>query len=129
MGNFSLKNNSDGPQFNEFNLINNKEDNNNDNSNFIICEYVLLKKAIQNFVQLLNCFEQTEKVQTNFEGIDNGKDLKENVEIIINNKKIDFCFKYKFDKVGKYKIKINCLNALTNVNYMFCSCTLMKTIN
>ena len=95
IGNSPKENNSQDTKFNIFNLINNKEVNNNNNSNFILCEYVILKKSLENFVQLLNCFEQTEKVQTNFEGIDNGKDLKENVEILINNNKIDFCFKYK----------------------------------
>ncbi len=37
--------------------------------------------------------------------MNNKIDLIKNCELYINDEKIDFCFKYKFPKEGKYKIK------------------------
>ena len=53
------------------------------------------------------------------EGINNEEEIKENNEFYLNNKKIDFFYKYKFPKDGKYNNQIIIKNPLSNTNYMF----------
>ena len=63
------------------------------------------------------------------EGINNEEEIKENNEFYLNNKKIDFFYKYKFPKDGKYKIQIIIKNPLSNTNYMFCWCKKLTSLN
>jgi len=38
--------------------------------------------------------------------IENEKEIKENFDIYLNNKRIDFCYEYKYEKIDKNEIKI-----------------------
>ena len=50
---------------------------------------------------------------------ENEKEIKENIEIRINGKKIEFSYLYKFNKEGKYNIEYTFKNNLTKTNNMF----------
>ena len=43
--------------------------------------------------------------------------------------KISFCYKYKFDKEGKYTIKFIFQKPLININYMFFECNKLLSID
>ena len=57
------------------------------------------------------------------------KILKENIEIKINEKKIEFTYTYKLKKEGKYKIEYLFKNNLTNTCFMFADCNSLKNLN
>ncbi len=59
----------------------------------------------------------------------NDKEIRNNCEIYINNKKIDFTFNYKFSKKGINKINIKCKKDLTNMSYMFNECSSLTSLN
>ena len=78
--------------------------------NEIICIYDIKKDKndkndyLNNPIRILNCYEEAKKDHPNWnlEGKNNEKEIKENCELYLNENKIDFCYKYKFDKEGKY---------------------------
>ena len=52
----------------------------------------------------------------------NEKEIKNNIEIKINGKIIDFTYYYKFNEEGKYMIEYSFKNNLTKTCFMFCDC-------
>ena len=52
----------------------------------------------------------------------NGNEIKENIEIRINGEKIEFSYKHKFGKEGKYKIEYLFKKCITRTTYMFSNC-------
>ena len=63
--------------------------------------------------KIINSFEEVKRNNEDIEeGINNEDEIKENCELYLNNKKIDFSYKYKFPKDGKYKIVIIISNPL-----------------
>ena len=81
----------------------------NNNLNYIICEYLIKQKKENN--QILNSYEEVKRKNPyrdwkNIKAIENEKEIKENCEIYLNNKRIDFCYEYKFEKEDKNEIKI-----------------------
>ena len=52
----------------------------------------------------------------------NEKEIKENIEIKINGKQIEFTYKYKFIEEGKYIIEYSFKKNLTKTSYMFYNC-------
>jgi len=77
-------------------------------------------------IRILNCFEEAKKDHSYLEGINNKKEIKENY---LNENKIDFCFKYKFDKEGKYTFKFIFKKPLININYIFYECNKLLSID
>ena len=82
-------------------------------NNYIICEYDIKNKDINKSlfffiepIRILNCYEEAKKEHPALIGINNEKEIKENCELYLNENKIDFCYKYKFNKERKYTIKI-----------------------
>jgi len=58
------------------------------------------------------------------------KDIsKENIEIFVNDKKIIFNYKYKIKDSKEIKVKFKFKKLLTNINYMFCGCSSLKSID
>ena len=78
---------------------------------------------------MLNCYEEAKKDNSWIEGINNEKEIKENCELYLNENKIDFCYKYKFDKEGKYTIKFIFKKPLININYIFFNCNKLLSID
>ena len=76
--------------------------------NEIICIYDIKKGKndkddyLNNPIRILNCYEEAKKDNEYLKGINNKKEIKKNCELYLNENKIDFCYKYKFVKEGKY---------------------------
>ena len=112
-GNKNGKNNLGTFMKNILNDINNINIEENNLNNYIICEYHIKKKEINQPIQILNSYEEAKRKYPNYcywkkiKSIENEKEIKENCEIYLNNKKIDFCYKFIFKKKGKYTIKFH----------------------
>ena len=94
-------------------------------TNYIICEHLFTK--INDF-QILNCYEQAKEDYNNI-GFDNENEIKENCKLFLNDKEINFCFKYKPEKIGKHNFKIICNTSLKNLNYMFYDCNSLQFLD
>ena len=75
--------------------------------NIIIGKIHITPNDINKEVNIINSFENIKKIteskiQTNSLDGENEEEVKENIEIKINNKKINFSYHYNFEKEGKY---------------------------
>ena len=57
------------------------------------------------------------------------KKIKENYELYLNDNKIDFFFKYNFEKEGKNTIKIISNTLLKRIDYMFYQCSSLTSLD
>jgi len=138
--NINVPNKEENKQLKE-SIINNKEKN-----NYIIAEINIDKTSINENIRLINSFEQAIKEREgNFYDIrgsffgkieeedyykyGNEKEIKDNCQIEINNKKIDFSYFYKFKEKGKYIIKYIFLKNITKTDFMFCDCNFLTNLN
>ena len=55
--------------------------------------------------------------------------FENNIELYINDKKVDFNYKYKFNDSKEIKVKFKFNKILTNMSYMFYGCSSLKSIN
>ena len=99
------------------------------NNNYICCEYNIKKEEINKPIKIFNSYESAKREDKWLDGINNDKEIKDNCVIYLNDKKIDFCYEYKFPTEGKYTIKIIFLKLLTNINYMFSKCSSLTSLN
>ena len=97
--------------------------------NYIIGVFNIDSPNINKDVRIINTFEDFKKNGGWPEGKPNEKEIKENIEIYVNNEKINFSYYYKFKKEGKYQIKYNFKKNLTNLGYLFCGCSSLTNIN
>jgi len=112
------------------------EVNNNKKNNIIIDEINISSNDINNNIQIINSFEnikrnnkyKVEDKEDKFK-YENEKEIKDNIEIRLNGKKIDFSYLYKFNKEGKYKIEYLFKKDLTKTNHMFCECKSLTNLN
>ena len=101
--------------------------------NQIICEYNIKNKNKD--IQILNCYEEAKKEDPEepfwdeIECVENEKEIKDKSELYLNNQKIQFCFKYKFEIEGKNTINIIFNNLLKNTNFMFYKCSRLTSLN
>ena len=131
--NMNLSNKEENKQLKE-NILNNKDDN-----NYIIAEINIDKNNINRSIRLINSFEQTIKVYKEdiFEEIEkedyykyeNEKEIKDNCQIEINNKKIEFSYYYNFKEEGKYIIKYIFLKNITKTNFILFDCKYLTNLN
>ena len=97
-------------------------------NNYISCIFEIQKNKLSDDIQILNCYEEAKKENSVInEGVNNEKDLLRNCIIYVNDKKIGFCFKYKFPVEGKYFVKIIFKNNIENVNYLFANCSSLSS--
>ena len=99
-------------------------------NNYIIGELYISEKFIGENVRIINSYEEYCR-DLNFEieeEYKNEEEIKE-CKIEINEKKNDFCYYYKFEKIGKYKIKYIFDKYLTNINHMFSCCSSLTNLN
>ena len=97
--------------------------------NLIICEIEIKKDKVNEFIQILNCYDETKKDDHFLIGVENEKEIKDKCELFLDNNQIDFCFKYKFLSEGKYKIQIIFDQPLKNSNYLFYKCFLINSLD
>jgi len=120
---------------NEIDLINDDESSIRDN--IIIGKINIGKDNINREIQLISSFEKY-KVTDKYakfayynEDIkyENEKEIKENIEIKINGKIIDFSFFHIFEKEGEYIIEYRFKKEFTNINHIFYGCKLLTHLN
>ena len=105
------------------------------NKNIIISEIYINKIDVSRDIQIINSYENEKreykwKVSKDEEWIyENEKEIKENIEIKINRKLIEFTYKYKFNKDGKYIIEYSFQNNLTKTCYMFSNCNSLTNLD
>ena len=75
----------------------------NINENYIIATYY----TDNNYIQIINCYEQIKKKLPLKIGENNLQEIKNNCELLINNIKIDFSLKYIFENKGRNTVKFN----------------------
>ena len=102
-------------------------------TNYIKAEIIINEEDINKKIRIINSFENYKKENgwMNEKTDDiyaNEKEIKR-CEIKINGKLIPFCFYYKFNKKGIYRIKYSFPSELTNINSMFCDCNSLTKID
>ena len=99
-------------------------------NNYVIGEINISEKDIKKKIRIINSFEEyMREINSDIkEEYKNEKEIKE-CKIEINNKKIPFCYFYKFEEVGQYYIKYSFEDYLTKTNYMFCGCSSLNKLN
>jgi len=107
---------------------------NNMKNNMIFGEINISSDDVDKDIQIINSFENYKRIQElddNNEDYkyENEKEIKENIKIKINGKKIDFTYLYKFNKEGKYQIKYLFKKNLTKTNHMFYNCEFLTNLN
>ena len=94
-------------------------------NNIIIGEINIKKEDINKDIQIINSYENVQRQKrysSDDKEFENEKEIMENIEIKINEKRIEFSYTYKFEKEGKYSIKYSFKNKLTKTNHMFYEC-------
>ena len=106
----------------------------NNKNNIIIGEIYIKKEDINKDIRIINSFENVKR-EKNWKDRDddikylNEKEIKENIEIKINGKIIEFTYYYQFNKEGKYKIEYSFKNNLTKTCYMFSDCNSLISLD
>ena len=94
-------------------------------NNIIIGEINIKREDINKDIQIINSYENVkrkERDSSDDEEYKNEKEIMDNIEIKINEKRIGFSYTYKFEKDGKYSIKYSFKIKLTKTNHMFYGC-------
>ena len=105
------------------------------NENIITAEIEIKgDEDINKHIQILNSYENAIK-KKQFKNINkpeefiNENDIRNNIEIKINNKPIPLFYLHKFEKAGKYEIKYIFKQKLTRINHMFYECNELNKID
>ena len=106
----------------------------NNKNNIIIAEIYINEEDINKDIRIINSFENVKR-EKEWEHEDddwkysNEKEIKENIEIKINEKIIEFTYYYQFNKEGKYIIEYSFKNNLTKTCYMFYNCKSLTNLD
>ena len=95
-------------------------------TNYIECIYEIKKLGKE--IQLLNYVKQNYKDFSLYYDRKE-EEMEEFFELYLNDNKIDFCFKNEFKQKKQYKIKIQCLKLITNMNNIFSHCSSLISLN
>ena len=88
-----------------------------DKENYIKCIYQIKNEELNLPLQILNNGEKNEK------------DIRKYCELYVNNKKINFCLKYQFNKENQNEFKIKVNKFLKNISFLFSFCTPLVSID
>jgi len=102
--------------------------------NKIIAEIYISWDALDEDIQIINSFENVKKGGKLLDEDDdwkykNEEEIKENIEMKINGKIIEFTYNYNFNMEGKYIIEYSFKNNLTKTCFMFYDCISITYIN
>ena len=102
----------------------------NEIKNYIIGEFDI--KEENKDIRIINSYEQRRKENKYIKDLgkeyENEEEIKK-CEIRINDEIIPFCYYYKFNKKGKYKIKYIFQENVTKIDFMFSLCLSLTNIN
>ena len=87
------------------------------------------RTRIINYLDLNQKKENEKNSNDKINIFNNEEEIKNFYELYFNNKKINFCLKYKFMSEGENIIKIKCKNNLKNMNYLFYNCSSLISLN
>ena len=95
--------------------------------NKIIGKIYINKNNINKDIRIINSFENWKrennlKIREDDYLYENEKEIKDNIDIKINGKAIEFTYYYKFKDEGKYIIEYTFKNNLTKYTYLFLDC-------
>ena len=117
------------------NLLNDyqiKNEDNNEDNNYIIAEIIIKDEDINKDIRILNSHEEylrTNQFSSLKDKIYNNEDEIKKCEIHINDELIPFNYFHKFSTKGKYKIKYIFKNNLINTSLMFYGCSTLNNID
>ena len=84
-------------------------------NNYVLAVYDIKNDNLNKKVQILNC-EEKQSIY------DNKKEIEENCQKYLKNKKIKFNYTYQFDKIDKYEFKFVFKKSINNIRNLFCNC-------
>ena len=77
-------------------------------------------------IRIINSYEEfyknSNKKEKYDENLENEKEIKKNIEIKINDKKIEFSYFYKFEREGEYIIEYTFKDPINKINHLFSEC-------
>ena len=102
--------------------------------NYITGEIYIKSDDINKDICIINSYEKCKRENKleNYKDeqqYENEKEIKENIEIKINEKIISFSYYHNFEKEGKYIVKYSFKNDLTKTNHMFYECHSIINLN
>ena len=102
--------------------------------NAIIGEINISSNDKNKDIQIINSFENMKRINkiNNKEDdlkYENEKEIKENMEIKINGKLIEFSFTHKFENEGNYKIKYLFKKEIAKFSYLFYQCDKLTSLD
>ena len=104
-------------------------------NNKFIAIYYIKNNDINKKIRIINSFEQFKREHSSSINnqdkklLENELSFKKNIQITINNKKIDFTYFYIFNKEGKYTIEYSFLDNLSRTHFMFADCEYLTNID
>ena len=95
---------------------------------YITADILVDKNNVNGVLRIINSYEQRIKdgeLEHNKNDLyfQNEKEIKENCNIIVDNKPIEFSYFFKFDKIGIYKIKYLFMENIEKTNDLFANCS------
>ena len=99
---------------------------------YIECEYSINNIRVNKNINIINCCEGAKSFNSKIKETPenyNEEEIKNNCELFLENKPIDFSFKHIFEKEGIYKLKIIFKKPLTNINCLFFGCSTSTNID
>ena len=112
--------------YNEYNKYEKNINNENNIGKNIIKGIINIgKDDLNKDIQIINSYEnlgKTGHIPNYRVDWENEKEIKDNIEIRIKGKTIDFSYTYKFEKEGKYNIEYLFKNNIIDTNSMFSYC-------
>ena len=109
-------------------------------NDYILCEYNINKEDLNKDTQILNYLNEELKEMFIYFYEETGKEdyileINEDeinssiCDLYLNNKRINFSYKYKFEKEGKYSLKILFKRSIKNISYMLYECSSLTYLN
>ena len=100
-------------------------------NNIILAEIIIKAEDINKEIRIINSYEEfIRKNKYKYEDkYENEKEIKAKCSIEINDNKLPFCYYYKFENIGKYKIKYSFSDKLEKTNNMFFGCSSLISID